>query len=388
MASLTWDGGDRARIQFIDDDKRKAIRLGKVSLSVAELVKRNLEAILSVRQHGATLDMATAKWMESIGDTLHAKIAHAGLIEPRTRRTLNEFIDQYIAGRNDVKPGTIANWRYAQRQLIEFFGADRRLDHITSDDAMAFRRMVAQHSAQATVSGAIKRARLFFGAAVRMKIITESPFANVRAGLMTNAARKQFIERSTIERVLSQTTDPRIRLVIALSRYGGLRTPSEQLGLRWDDIDWEGGKIVIRSPKTEHHTGKDKRIIPLFTELLPFLEAMKAATDGGQWVVDRHRRSAATYWRSRFVLLIAKAGVPRWERLFHNMRASRQSELSAEYSLPTACEWIGNSQAVAIHHYVTSRPEDFAKASGIIAPPTEPPPVADVLPFEPRQAAG
>ena len=33
------------------------------------------------------------------------------------------------------------------------------------------------------------------------------------------------------------------------------------------------------------------------------------------------------------------------------MRASRQSELMAEYDLATACRWQGNSPAVAAKHY-------------------------------------
>ena len=64
------------------------------------------------------------------------------------------------------------------------------------------------------------------------------------------------------------TKRPR-RLLVALSRYGGLRCPSECLRLRWLDIDSATERITITSPKTEHHNGKGTRVIPLFSELRP-----------------------------------------------------------------------------------------------------------------------
>ena len=39
----------------------------------------------------------------------------------------------------------------------------------------------------------------------------------------------------------------------ALSRYGGLRCPSEHLALKWSDVDWDKSRIRVPSPKTEHH---------------------------------------------------------------------------------------------------------------------------------------
>lgn len=36
---------------------------------------------------------------------------------------------------------------------------------------------------------------------------------------------------------------------------------------------WDREKIVVHSSKTEHHEGKAERIVPLFLELRPYLEA-------------------------------------------------------------------------------------------------------------------
>ena len=44
-------------------------------------------------------------------------------------------------------------------------------------------------------------------------------------------------------------------LIFALSRFAGLRCPSEHLALRWSDINWERSRMIVQSPKTEHHEG-------------------------------------------------------------------------------------------------------------------------------------
>ena len=69
---------------------------------------------------------------------------------------------------------------------------------------------------------------------------------------------------------------------------------SEVLSLRWQDVDWDAGRIVVQSPKTEHHAGKASRTIPLFPELRPILaEAFDLAPEGAVYVVDEKFRKAA-----------------------------------------------------------------------------------------------
>ena len=45
--------------------------------------------------------------------------------------------------------------------------------------------------------------------------------------------------------------------------------------LTWADIDFKRGRMTVRSPKTEHHDGKESRTVPIFPELRPYLEAAK-----------------------------------------------------------------------------------------------------------------
>jgi hypothetical protein len=50
--------------------------------------------------------------------------------------------------------------------------------------------------------------------------------------------------------------------------------------------------------------------------------------------------------RSEMTRLLRRAGVSGWPRLFHSMRASRQTELQREFPLHVVCSWLGNSPRI------------------------------------------
>ena len=112
------------------------------------------------------------------------------------------------------------------------------------------------------------------------------------------------------------------RTLVALSQYAGLRVPSEALLLRWQDINWESGRMLIHSPKTEHHPGHATRVVPIFTELRPYLEdAQELAPVGAEFVLQSLRKPGAATgdWRSvnfgtMFGKIIKRAGLVAWPR--------------------------------------------------------------------------
>ena len=147
--------------------------------------------------------------------------------------------------------------------------------------------------------------------------------------------------------MLEACPDAEWRLLFALSRFGGLRCPSEHLGLRWGDIDWADGRFLVHSPKTEHHEGGESRIVPIFPELLPYFEqAWEQAAEGSEFVITRYRDTNANL-RTQLHRIIRKAGLEPWPKAFHNLRATRQTELAETYPMHVVCAWIGNTETVA-----------------------------------------
>ena len=66
-----------------------------------------------------------------------------------------------------------------------------------------------------------------------------------------------------------------------------VRTFSETLSLRWEDIDWEMNRMSIPEPKVEHHEGRGIRSCPIFPELRPILdEAFEIFGDKSEYPIS------------------------------------------------------------------------------------------------------
>ena len=60
--------------------------------------------------------------------------------------------------------------------------------------------------------------------------------------------------------------------------------------------------------------------------------------------------------------IIKRAGVTPWPKLFHNLRSTRQTELTEKFPSHVVCAWLGNSRAVAQDHYLQVTDAHFDKA--------------------------
>jgi integrase len=313
---------------------------------------------------GHSTDAETQRWVSTLDVKLLRKLVKAGLVASREAATLGAFLAAYIGSRADVKPGTRINFGQVQRDLLAFYGEQKRLEEISRGDADAFRLHLLKSLGDNTVRRRCGRAKQFFRAAVRKRLITENPFGDMKAvTVRANRERDHFVTREDADKVLEACPDAQWRLIFALSRYGGLRCPSEHLALRWGEIDWAGGRMTVRSPKTEHNEGGESRIVPIFPELRPYLDAaFSEADEGAEFVISKYR-SGNTNLRTQLQRILARAGVKPWPKLFQNLRATQETELAANHPIHVVCEWIGNSQAVARKHYLRVTKSDFVKAS-------------------------
>lgn len=102
----------------------------------------------------------------------------------------------------------------------------------------------------------------------RHKLIDESPFSEVKIPTANVSTRQHFIKRDAVQKLLD-VANPTWRTIIALSRFGGLRCPSEVLSIEWRHVDWKRGRLTVPSPKTDRYKCKGRRTIPLFADLRP-----------------------------------------------------------------------------------------------------------------------
>ncbi len=376
MASISRDAGGKRRILFVaPDEKRKAIRLGKVSQRNAEQVKFRVERLLEAKLTGHAIDADTARWIADLDARMADRLARVRLIPKRKKADdddLGPFLADYIERRIDVKPATKVVWEHVAGNLNDHFGRDRQIQSVNEGDAEDFKLyLIADGLAPTTIHKRLQVARMFFRSAWKRKLTDINPFAEVSAKSVIREDRRRFITADEYKQLI-EACNPTWKVIVALCRYGGLRCPSEVLSLKWDDVNWETERIVVQSPKTEHHPGKGNRTIPLFPELKTvLLEAAEIAPDRAEYVVGGNYRKAAnspTGWkncnlRTQFERIVKRAGLTPWPRLFHAMRASRETELAKAYPIHVVTAWLGNTPKIALRHYLMVTNDDFEKAT-------------------------
>jgi len=365
MASVSKDSKGY-RVRFVmPDGTNKTIRLSGIKKSTVVEIAGHIEELVSAKATASAIDRRTANWLADIGQNIHDKLSNAGLVERRASSNLGDFLTGYIERRSDVKSGTITNYGQVRMNLVAFFGADKPIRSITASDAANFREWLQTEEglAENTLRRRCGRARQFFTAAMKAKLIDGNPFDGMAVTVSGNRKKERFVTEEESQKILNACPNAEWRLLFSLCRYGGLRCPSEVLALRWEDIIWDSSRIIVTSPKTEHHKGHENRVIPLFPELLkPLMEVQEQAADGAVHVITRYRSSNQNL-RTELNRIIKRAGIVPWPKPFQNLRSTRETELMEIYPAHVVCRWIGNSEAVAKKHYLQVTDAHFEKAA-------------------------
>ena len=131
-------------------------------------------------------------------------------------------------------------------------------------------------------------------------------------------------------------------------------------------MNWEKFRFRVTSSKTKRYAGKSGRLVPLFhelhTELAKLFESESSV--GTEYVINRYRDPERSNLGTQFARIVKMAGIAPIPRPFDNMRASRSTEVYAEFGAFYESEWIGHSAKIAREHYLQVREEDFERAVG------------------------
>ena len=369
MASVARDPNGTKRVLFTDGDgERRAVRLGKVSAKAAESFRLRVEALLSAKELNQSPDAELSAWLRDLPERMHTRLVRVGLVEPRegeTVVTLGAMLDRFDAAAV-VKAGTRTTYRQALAMMRKHLGEARDIRAITPADADSWRRTLADSGlAPATVAKRIKVAKAVFRLALRWGLVASNPYADLRAGSQSNPDRAFYVSQESIRAILAACPDDEWRAVIALSRYAGLRCPSEIITLRWADVNWERRRLTVRSPKTAGYEGHAVRVVPIAAELLPILQDIFDRAEPGEEAVLPRLRDPRLNLRTQFGRIIAKAGEKPWPRLFHNMRASCATDWVERFPSHAVASWLGHSPLIAAQHYLQVRDAHFDLAAGV-----------------------
>lgn len=375
MATIGHDENGLKRILFMaKGGQRRTIRIGKASVKQAERWKARVEDLVSASKGARAVDDETETWLSELDDVMYGRLVAAGLRESRAPKsgdagpvTLSAFFDKLFATFVGKKENTLKNYGQTRRVLEEYFGKGKILRDIDAMQADEWRAWLTgtkeKKVATATASKWTINARHFFKIAAKWKLVTENPFAEVHCGSQANRSRMFEVTRDMTQKLIDACTDNEWQLLIALARYGGVRVPSEVLPLTWDDVNFGTNRMLVRSPKTEHHAGKESRWVPIFPELQPYLlKAYTEADDCAHYVITRYRDTHVNL-RSQLCRIIKRAGLVQWPKPWINLRSSRETELVEQFPVQVVTAWLGNSPKVAQMHYLQVTDSHFDRAT-------------------------
>jgi integrase len=226
----------------------------------------------------------------------------------------DEVTDWKVNGRRSTRDLE----RRIKHHLLQFFYG-KRAESISTADVRKFILMRQEEEASTGETNrelaALRRA---FTLAVENGKLFTRPHIPM---LKENNVRTGFFERDQFEAVRRNLPEP-LQPVVTFAYISGWRIRSEVLTLRWPQVDFEAGRVVLLAGTTKN---AEARTFPLTQELRNLLEQQKAKADALKrdrgiicpWVFHRNGVRIKTFRRS-WLTACKRAGVP--GRIPHDFR--------------------------------------------------------------------
>ena len=252
-------------------------------------------------------------------EKLYLKLIEWGLIEDtRDReRTIGDICAHFQ--KRNVKPLTLLVFKQVGKNLIDFFGENKRLRDVTPLDATEFEHYLYTAArkkggndtagaglSRATVRKRIQRVRQYYIEARRLKWVDSNPFEGLEGGNTVNQSRWEYIPREATLEVMANCTNLEIRARIGLMRFAGCRGESEFKCLEWnaDWIRWsEDGKpgtVRLHRTKTENSGTYTDTILPMEKELEKALRDLYDSVPAGTVKVFTPRANPGVMVKKQF----------------------------------------------------------------------------------------
>ena len=220
---------------------------------------------------------------------------------------------------------------------------------------------------EATLRRRIGLCKQVFQQAKEDGLVDRNPFRNLVSSNKANKERQRYIELEEFNKVLAEAQTPHWRSILVLARVAALRCPSELAGLRWSEVDFKRKVFVVHSPKTEHHAGHEKRVVPLFPAVETELRALYQTAESDKLFPSI---TGDTNLRTHVLRILKRAKVEPWPKLLQNLRASAATDMARTLPAHVATAICGHTLEVALSSYwqVTDEDLDRARIALQIAP--------------------
>lgn len=237
----------------------------------------------------------------------------SGVPIPPSRLTvghyLKEWLDQVVAKR--VRPNTLAAYRYnVDTYLLPGLGA-KKLGRLSAREVRLYLgALEARGVGVRTVRYVHATLRAALEDATREELLEKNVAKLVRPPSVPPAERHPLTV-DELKKLFVANNDDRLRALIVVIALLGLRR-SEALGLRWGDVDLDGGWLAIRHGLhrvdgglrlMETKTNRSRRTIPLPTMVVREMESHRERQ-------EEERRRLAEKWPDLGFVFTTPIGTP------------------------------------------------------------------------------
>ena len=239
------DMGGKYEVSYIDvDGRRFRIDTGTRDKKIAEVWLNKAEELLSLAKLGV---------IERVGKLTREVVA--GQVTPgETKRLrLDEFEQEYLErGRQDLgmAAGTL-NLNHCAFTSFSNIVGNLYIDALTQEDVRHWKRkLIKQGRAKNTISIYQRALKTAFNRAVKWKMITENPFADVEIPSTKNEERpRKSMDIDEVRTLLQFINERMFGFYVRFVLYTGCRR-NEILFLKREDLDLEQHILYAHIPKT------------------------------------------------------------------------------------------------------------------------------------------
>ena len=201
------------------------------------------------------------------------------------RMPFNEFAETYLERVVPLMKSIRTERDRVKRWMRQF--ATRPLGQITRAEIEAWRRERMSKCRPATINRDLSRLRHMLNIAVEWELLEESPMQGIKF-LRENNARTRYLSLEECQRLIASCMAPHIRAMVSVALHSGMRL-GEILNLRWYDLDFSSGFILVRDSKNgeSRHVPMDATLFALFRAYphRPSTDLVFSSSSGGH-IVD------------------------------------------------------------------------------------------------------
>ena len=161
------------------------------------------------------------------------------------RMPFNEFVQMYLERVVSLMK-SIRTERNRVKRWVKDLGI-RPIGQITRAEIESWRREKMSRCKPATINRDLSRLRHMLNIAVEWELLEKSPMQGMKF-LRENNARTRYLSVDECHRLIDSCMAPHIRAIVTVALHTGMRL-GEILNLRWQDLDFSSGFILVRDSK-------------------------------------------------------------------------------------------------------------------------------------------